>query len=67
MQGPIYQRGNVWWVKVYVNGKPLRESSKSTKYEDGRRLRDKMLGQKHRWEISDGHPDRVTVTRPKFP
>ena len=59
--GSIYQRRNVWWVKVYVNGKPLRESSKSTKFEDGKRLRDKLLGQKHRGEISGGNPARVTV------
>ncbi len=59
--GSIYQRGNVWWVKVYVDGKPHRESSKSAKYEDAKRLRDKLLGQKHRGEISGGHPDKVTV------
>jgi hypothetical protein len=43
--GMIYRRGNVWWVKVYVNGKPHRESSNSTKYEDAKRLRDRLLGQ----------------------
>src|SRR4051794_30795917 len=59
--GSIYQRGNIWWVKVYVDGQPHRESSKSEKYEDAKRLRDKLLGQKHRGEISGGHPDRVTV------
>lgn len=59
--GSIYQRGNIWWVKVHVDGKPIRESSKSGKYEDAKRLRDKLLGQKHRGEISGGHPDRVTV------
>jgi integrase len=59
--GSIYQRGNVWWVKVYVDGKPLRESSKSTKYADAKLLRDQLLGQKHRGEISGGHPSRVTV------
>jgi integrase len=59
--GSIYQRGNTWWVKVYIDGKPLRESSKSTKYEDAKRLRDKLLGQKHRGEISGGRPDKVTV------
>jgi integrase len=59
--GSIYQRGAVWWVKIYVDGKPHRESSKSEKYEDAKRLRDKLLGQKHRGEISGGHPDRVTV------
>jgi integrase len=59
--GSIYQRGNIWWVKVYVGGKPHRESSKSEKYEDAKRLRDKLLGQKHRGEISGGKPERVTV------
>jgi integrase len=59
--GSIYQRGSVWWVKVYVNGKSHRESSKSEKYEDAKRLRDRLLGQKHRGEISGGAPDRVTV------
>jgi integrase len=59
--GSIYKRGSTWWVKIYIDGKPHRESSKSEKYEDAKRLRDKLLGQKHRGEISGGHPDRVTV------
>jgi integrase-like protein len=59
--GSIYQRGNVWWVKVYVGGRPHRESSGSAKLEDAKRLRDKLLGQKHRGEISGGQPERVTV------
>lgn len=59
--GSIYRRGNVWWVKVYVDGKPHRESSKSEKLEDAKRLRDKLLGQKHRGEISGGAPDRVLI------
>ena len=58
--GSIYQRGNIWWVKVYVDGESRRESSKSEKFEDAKRLRDKLLGQKHRGEISGGRPDRVT-------
>jgi integrase len=63
--GSLYQRGNVWWVKVYIGGKAHRETSKTATaegtYEDAKRLRDKLLGQKHRGEISGGHPDRVTV------
>jgi integrase len=59
--GSIYRRGNVWWVKVYIGGQPHRESSKSEKYDDAKRLRDKLLGQKYRGELSGGHPDRVTV------
>lgn len=59
--GSIYQRGNIWWVKVYVNGKAHRESSGSEKYDDAKKLRDKLLGQKHRGEITGGAPERVTV------
>jgi hypothetical protein len=29
-----YQRGAVWWVKYYRNGRPIRESSGSTKEGD---------------------------------
>ena len=25
--GMVYKRGNVWWVKYYVNGRPVREST----------------------------------------
>lgn len=59
--GTIYQRGNIYWVKVYIDGKPHYESSGSEKYEDAKKLRDKLIGQRHRGEISGGHPDRVTV------
>jgi integrase len=29
--GSIYQRGNVWWIKYYKNGVPMRERSESDK------------------------------------
>ena len=25
--GTLYRRGNVWWAKYYVNGRPVREST----------------------------------------
>jgi hypothetical protein len=25
--GTLYRRGQVWWVKYYVNGRPVREST----------------------------------------
>src|ERR1043166_3116961 len=31
-------RGNVWWVKYYRNGRPLRESSGSEKESEAKRL-----------------------------
>jgi len=25
--GALYRRGQVWWMKYYVNGRPVREST----------------------------------------
>ena len=36
--GMTYQRGAVWWVKYYRNGRPIRESSGSTKESDAIQL-----------------------------
>lgn len=36
--GMTYQRGAVWWVKYYRNGRPMRESSGSTKESDATQL-----------------------------
>ena len=29
--GSLYRRGNVWWVKYYANGRPMRESTGTEK------------------------------------
>jgi hypothetical protein len=36
--GMIYKRGEVFWIKYYSSGKPIRESSHSTKESDAKRL-----------------------------
>jgi integrase len=36
--GMIYKRGEIYWIKYYRNGKPMRESSGSEKESDARRL-----------------------------
>jgi integrase len=59
--GTLYLRGEIWWVKIRVDGRPVYESSKSTKKADAVKLRDKLLAKKHRGEISGGAPDRVLV------
>jgi integrase len=59
--GTIYQRGDIWWVKIYVNGQPKYESSKSTKKTDAVKLRDRLLAKKHRGEITGGAPDKVLI------
>ena len=60
--GHIYRRGQIWWVKIHVDGKPVYQSSESAKRKDAERLRDKLLGQRHRGEITGGAPDRVTIS-----
>ena len=47
--GSIYKRGKVYWIKYYRNGKPYRETTKSHKEADAKRLLKKREG-----EISEG-------------
>lgn len=42
--GSIYQRGQVWWIKYYRDGQPVRESSGSIVEGDAKRLLSKRLG-----------------------
>jgi integrase len=59
--GTIYLRGDIWWVKIRVDGRPVYESSGSTKRADAIKHRDKMLAKKHRGELSGGAPDKVLI------
>jgi hypothetical protein len=36
--GQLYKRGRVWWIKYYQNGRPLRESTGTTKETVARRM-----------------------------
>jgi integrase len=58
--GTIRKRGRIWWVQVCVDGQVTRQSSRSEKYEDAVRLRNKLLGQKVRGELG-GRIVRPTV------
>jgi integrase len=42
--GSLYQRGKVWWIKYYRNGKHYRESSGSTKKMVAKKLLDRREG-----------------------
>ena len=59
--GSIYKRGEVYWVKYYRNGKSYRETSKSTKESEAKRLLKKREG-----EISEGKIPGVYFDRIKF-
>lgn len=59
--GSIYKRGTTWWVKVRVDGRPVYQSSESTKKADAIKLRDQLLAKRARGEITGGSPDRVLI------
>jgi integrase len=59
--GSIYKRGNIFWIQYYRNGKPYRETTKSQKEADAKRLLKKREG-----EISDGKLPGIYFDRVKF-
>src|SRR5215831_3163645 len=59
--GSIYQRGNIWWVQVYVDGKPIIQSSKSTKKADAINLRNRLLAKKSRGDLSAGSANTILI------
>jgi len=59
--GTIYQRGNIWWVQVYIEGKAIVRSSKSTKKGDAVKLRNQLLSKKERGELFGGTAERVLI------
>ena len=59
--GCIYKRGEIYWLKYYKDGKPYRESSKSKKEADARRLLKRREG-----EIAQGKLPGVYFDRVKF-
>ena len=61
--GTIARRGKIWWVQICVDGLVIRQSSKSEKYADAKKLRDKLLGQRERGELG-GHNARLSVDGP---
>jgi len=59
--GSIYKRGNIFWIKYYRNGKPYRESPKSKKEADAKRLLKKREG-----EIAQGKLPGIYFDRIRF-
>ena len=56
--GSLYRRGQVWWIKFYRNGKPIRESAGTPKESEARRLLRRREG-----EAEEGKPHIPNVTR----
>lgn len=59
--GSMYRRGKTWWVQYYRNGRPYRESSKSSKQKDAERLLRKREG-----EIAEGKVPGIYFDRVRF-
>ena len=57
--GMIYKRGRVYWIKYYRDGKPYRESSRSRKEADARRLLKKREGEIAGGKLPGIYFDRV--------
>lgn len=36
--GMLYKRGEIWWIKYYSSGKPIRESAGTTKQKEAERV-----------------------------
>lgn len=50
--GSIYQRGGIWYVSVWVDGRQIQKSSGSQQRQDAVRLRDQLLGRRGRGDLS---------------
>jgi len=59
--GAIYKRGEIFWIKYYRDGKPYRESAKSDKESDAKRLLKKREG-----EISEGKIPGIIFDKVRF-
>ena len=59
--GAIYLRGHTYWLKYYRNGKPYRESAKTEKESEAKRLLKKREG-----EISEGKIPGIYFDKVKF-
>lgn len=59
--GMIYKRGKIYWIKYYHKGKSYRESTRSTKEADAKRLLKKRDG-----EISEGKLVGIYFDRVRF-
>jgi len=59
--GQLYKRGTRWWIKYYVNGRPVRESTKTTKETEARRILKEREGR-----VATGQPILPRADRIKY-
>ena len=59
--GHIYKRGNIWWVKLNIDGVPRFESSESTDYDDAKTLLSQMQGRKASGTLTGRRVDKILI------
>jgi integrase len=59
--GSIYQRGSVWWIKYYRDGRPFYESSGSEKYTEAQKLLDQRRAEIYAGTHLEGAARKVMV------
>ena len=59
--GSIYLRGGVYWIKYYVDGRPIRESAESARREDAETKLDERRGQRAAGEPISPKASRLRV------
>jgi hypothetical protein len=60
--GSVYQRGGVYWLKYYKNGRPFRESSKSQNRQEAERLLKRRLGELATGRFGGLSPERIRMS-----
>ncbi len=59
--GSLFKRNRIWWIKFYQNGKPYRESSRSTRKSDAERLLKLREGAVAKGEPISLRAERITI------
>lgn len=59
--GTLYQRGSIWWIKYYVAGRPVRESTGYEREKDARRVLKEREGR-----VAMGQPILPRVDRIRY-
>lgn len=59
--GSVFKRNRIYWIKFYQNGKPIRESSRSTRKSDAERLLKLREGAVAKGEPISLRAERITI------
>lgn len=59
MRGMLYQRGKIWWIKCYAAGRPVRESTGTTKKSEAARILAQKVGRAAAGEPVLPRADRI--------